>query len=113
MQCFTSLLALVALLTPTLAAPLQGERSIEACDAVDDCIHKRAETTCGSTYYSATQVNSAAQKACSYYQAGSVRLPSNLPLLVRRSVTGGRADALVFYFKSKIFNYKERSQNNY
>ncbi|KAI3317170.1 ribonuclease-domain-containing protein [Xylariaceae sp. AK1471] len=71
MQCFTSLLALVALLTPALAAPLVEERGVEACDAVDGCIHKRAETTCGSTYYSATQVNSAAQKSCSYYQAGS------------------------------------------
>ncbi|KAH9907561.1 Ribonuclease/ribotoxin [Xylariomycetidae sp. FL2044] len=34
-------------------------------------VEERAATTCGSTYYTATQVNQAAQKACSYYQAGS------------------------------------------
>ncbi len=57
MQVFTSLLALVALVTPTLAAPV---------------LEERAATTCGSTYYTATQVNQAAQKACTYYKAGSV-----------------------------------------
>ncbi|KAI1810077.1 Ribonuclease/ribotoxin [Poronia punctata] len=50
-------LALVAtFITPSLAAPL---------------LEERAATTCGSNYYSATQVNQAAQKACSYYQSGS------------------------------------------
>ncbi|GAP93037.1 putative guanyl-specific ribonuclease F1 [Rosellinia necatrix] len=56
MQVFTTVLALVALVTPALAAPV---------------LEERAAATCGSTYYSATQVNQAAQKACSYYQAGS------------------------------------------
>ncbi|KAI0418366.1 Ribonuclease/ribotoxin [Xylaria grammica] len=56
MQVFTSLLALVALVAPALAAPV---------------LEERAATTCGSTYYTATQVNQAAQKACTYYQAGS------------------------------------------
>lgn len=57
MQVFTTVLALVALVTPSLAAPV---------------LEERAATTCGSTSYTATQVNQAAQKACSYYQAGSV-----------------------------------------
>ncbi|KAI0514333.1 Ribonuclease/ribotoxin [Xylaria bambusicola] len=56
MQVFTSLLALVAVVAPALAVPV---------------IEERAATTCGSTYYSATQVNQAAQKACTYYKAGS------------------------------------------
>lgn len=34
-------------------------------------IEERAATTCGSTSYTATQVNAAAQQACSYYQAGT------------------------------------------
>ncbi|OTA88150.1 hypothetical protein M434DRAFT_62642, partial [Hypoxylon sp. CO27-5] len=29
-----------------------------------------AATTCGSTYYTATAVNQAAQKACTYYNSG-------------------------------------------
>ncbi|KAI1176108.1 Ribonuclease/ribotoxin [Nemania sp. FL0916] len=53
MQVFASLLALAAL---ALAAPL---------------VEERAATTCGSTSYSATQVNQAAQRACSDYQSGS------------------------------------------
>ncbi|KAJ3579851.1 hypothetical protein NPX13_g708 [Xylaria arbuscula] len=56
MQIFTSFLALVAVVSPTLAAPV---------------IEERAATTCGSTYYTATQVNQAAQKACTYYTAGT------------------------------------------
>ncbi|KAI1183677.1 Ribonuclease/ribotoxin [Nemania serpens] len=56
MQVFASLLALVALVAPVLAAPV---------------LEERAATTCGKTSYSATQVNQAAQKACSYYKAGS------------------------------------------
>ncbi|KAI1365980.1 Ribonuclease/ribotoxin [Xylaria arbuscula] len=56
MQVFTSFLALVAVVSPALAAPV---------------IEERAATTCGSTYYTATQVNQAAQKACSYYTAGT------------------------------------------
>jgi hypothetical protein len=60
MQVFTSLLALVALVAPAIAAPV---------------LEERAATTCGSTSYTATQVNQAAQKACSYYQAGSVCIP--------------------------------------
>jgi len=59
MQLSTSLLALAALLSPALAAPT--------------VLEERAATTCGSNYYSATQVNQAAQKACTYYKAGSVR----------------------------------------
>jgi hypothetical protein len=34
-------------------------------------LEERAATTCGSTSYTATQVNQAAQKACSYYTAGT------------------------------------------
>ncbi|KAK7992825.1 guanyl-specific ribonuclease F1 [Apiospora saccharicola] len=33
-------------------------------------LEERAATTCGSTSYSAAQVNEAAQQACSYYQDG-------------------------------------------
>ncbi|KAI1108544.1 Ribonuclease/ribotoxin [Nemania sp. NC0429] len=59
MQVFVSLLALVALVTPALAAPVMEERAAAAA------------TTCGKNSYTAAQVNSAAQKACSYYQSGS------------------------------------------
>lgn len=34
-------------------------------------IEERAATTCGSNSYTATAVNQAAQKACTYYNAGS------------------------------------------
>ena len=53
------LLPLAALLTSVSGAPAAA------------AIEERAATTCGSTYYTATQVNQAAQKACTYYQAGS------------------------------------------
>jgi hypothetical protein len=54
---FTSLLSLLAILATTSSAfPL---------------LEERAATTCGSTAYTATQVNAAAQKACSYYKAGT------------------------------------------
>lgn len=33
-------------------------------------IEERAATTCGSTSYTADQVNQAAQKSCSYYKSG-------------------------------------------
>ncbi len=56
----SSLLSLVAALTI-------GSVSVTAAPLVEPL----AETTCGSTYYTATQVNQAAQKACTYYQAGS------------------------------------------
>ncbi|RYP71777.1 hypothetical protein DL771_004589 [Monosporascus sp. 5C6A] len=59
MQFFTygsSLLPLLALIRSVYGAPL---------------IEERAATTCGSTYYTATQVNQAAQKACTYYRAGA------------------------------------------
>ncbi|CAJ2506496.1 Uu.00g006260.m01.CDS01 [Anthostomella pinea] len=56
MQFFTSALALVALLSPVIAAPV---------------LEERAATTCGSNSYTAAQVNSASQKAYSYYQAGT------------------------------------------
>ncbi|KAI1734669.1 Ribonuclease/ribotoxin [Xylaria scruposa] len=56
MQVFTSLMALMALATSVIAAPV---------------LEERAATTCGSTYYTADQVNQAAQKSCSYYQSGS------------------------------------------
>jgi hypothetical protein len=57
MVSFTSFLPLLAiLLTTSSAVPL---------------LEERAATTCGSTYYTADQVNAAAQKACSYYKAGS------------------------------------------
>jgi hypothetical protein len=59
MQFPSSLLALAALISTALAAPT--------------VLEERAAATCGSNYYSATQVNQAAQKACSYYKAGSVR----------------------------------------
>ncbi|KAI0597885.1 Ribonuclease/ribotoxin [Biscogniauxia sp. FL1348] len=49
-------LAAIFALSPAAAAPV---------------IEERAATTCGSTYYTATQVNQAAQKACTYYQAGT------------------------------------------
>ncbi|KAI1454370.1 Ribonuclease/ribotoxin [Annulohypoxylon moriforme] len=58
MYFVNSLLPLVAFITSVAAAPLVAER-----DAL-------AATTCGSTYYTATQVNQAAQKACSYYSSG-------------------------------------------
>ncbi|KAI0143165.1 Ribonuclease/ribotoxin [Xylariaceae sp. FL1272] len=57
MQFATTILALAALIAPAFAAPA----ALEA----------RAATTCGSTSYTATQVNQAAQKACSYYTAGT------------------------------------------
>ncbi|RYP66786.1 hypothetical protein DL770_008737 [Monosporascus sp. CRB-9-2] len=59
MQFFThdsSLLPLLALISSISGAPL---------------IEEQAATTCGSTYYTATQVNQAAQKACTYYRAGA------------------------------------------
>ncbi|KAI0965269.1 Ribonuclease/ribotoxin [Xylaria arbuscula] len=62
MHVFTSFLALVAIVTPALSAPL---------------LEERAATTCGSTSYTATQVNQAAQKAYSDYKAGSA--PSGYP----------------------------------
>lgn len=34
-------------------------------------LEERAATTCGSTSYTANAVNAAAQKACTYYNAGS------------------------------------------
>ncbi|KAF3062291.1 Guanyl-specific ribonuclease F1 [Daldinia childiae] len=52
-------LPLAALLASVTAAPIVEERA------------ELAATTCGSTSYSATQVNQAAQKACSYYSSGS------------------------------------------
>lgn len=51
-----SILPLVALITSVAAVPI---------------IEERAATTCGSTYYSATAVNQAAQRACTDYQSGS------------------------------------------
>ncbi|KAI2629629.1 ribonuclease-domain-containing protein [Hypoxylon sp. NC1633] len=51
-----SFVPLVAFLASALAAPL---------------VEERAATTCGSTYYTATQVNQAAQRACTYYSSGS------------------------------------------
>ncbi|OTA64661.1 Ribonuclease/ribotoxin [Hypoxylon sp. EC38] len=53
-----SFLPLVAFLTSVSAIPLVGERAAQAA------------TTCGSTYYTATAVNQAAQKACTYYNSG-------------------------------------------
>ncbi|KAI1799560.1 ribonuclease-domain-containing protein [Daldinia bambusicola] len=52
-------LPLAALLASAAAAPVVEDRAAQAA------------TTCGSKYYSATQVNQAAQKACSYYSSGS------------------------------------------
>ncbi|KAI1407865.1 ribonuclease-domain-containing protein [Hypoxylon sp. FL1857] len=54
-----SFLPLVTLLASVAAAPLIEGRV------------EQAATTCGSTYYSATAVNQAAQKACTYYNSGS------------------------------------------
>ncbi|KAI1143545.1 ribonuclease-domain-containing protein [Hypoxylon sp. FL0543] len=54
-----SLLPLAALLASAVAVPFTGKRADQAA------------TTCGSTYYSATAVNQAAQKACTYYNSGS------------------------------------------
>ncbi|RYP50928.1 hypothetical protein DL768_003653 [Monosporascus sp. mg162] len=51
----SSLLPFLALISSISGAPL---------------IEEQAATTCGSTYYTATQVNQAAQKACTYYRAG-------------------------------------------
>ncbi|KAI0382020.1 Ribonuclease/ribotoxin [Hypomontagnella monticulosa] len=57
MKFFTaSILPLVALISSVVAVPI---------------IEERAATTCGSTYYSATAVNQAAQRACTNYQSGS------------------------------------------
>ncbi|KAI0012117.1 ribonuclease-domain-containing protein [Xylariaceae sp. FL0662B] len=44
--------------------------SIDAAPVVEKRVES-AETTCGSTYYTATQVNQAAQRACTDYNAGS------------------------------------------
>ncbi|KAI1263562.1 Ribonuclease/ribotoxin [Xylariaceae sp. FL1019] len=60
MQFTTSILALAALIAPAFAAP-----------AAPAALEARAATTCGSTSYTATQVNQAAQKACAYYTAGT------------------------------------------
>ncbi|KAI1383314.1 ribonuclease-domain-containing protein [Hypoxylon trugodes] len=56
---FLTLLPLVAALASAAVLPVVEERAAQAA------------TTCGSTYYSANAVNSAAQKACSDSQAGS------------------------------------------
>ncbi|KAI0397036.1 Ribonuclease/ribotoxin [Xylariaceae sp. FL0594] len=60
MQFPSPLLALAALLIPALAAP-----------APISVLEERAATTCGSHYYSATQVSQAASRACSDYKSGS------------------------------------------
>ncbi|KAI1476987.1 Ribonuclease/ribotoxin [Daldinia eschscholtzii] len=52
-------LPLAALIASIAAAPIVEDRA------------EQAATTCGSTHYTATQVNQAAQKACSYYSSGS------------------------------------------
>ncbi|KAI1083128.1 ribonuclease-domain-containing protein [Whalleya microplaca] len=54
-----SLLPLVAFVASIAAAPVTEERA------------ESAATTCGSTSYTATQVNQAAQGACNNYNAGS------------------------------------------
>ncbi|KAI8964917.1 ribonuclease-domain-containing protein [Daldinia sp. FL1419] len=59
MQFFVAFLPLAVLFTSAAAIPVVKGRA------------EQAATTCGSTYYSATQVNQAAQKACSYYSSGS------------------------------------------
>ncbi|KAI0889852.1 Ribonuclease/ribotoxin [Annulohypoxylon maeteangense] len=59
MYFVNSLLPFVAFIASVAAAPIVEERD------------SLAATTCGSTYYTATQVNQAAQKACSYYTSGS------------------------------------------
>lgn len=64
MQFFAKFLPLAALLASAVAAPVEERAELAA-------------TTCGSTYYSANAVNQAAQKACSYYQAGQA--PSSYP----------------------------------
>jgi len=53
--------------TPFLLLSLFSPSTITAFPLLES----RAATTCGSTSYTATQVNQAAQKACSYYQAGT------------------------------------------
>ncbi|KAI6093916.1 ribonuclease-domain-containing protein [Hypoxylon rubiginosum] len=73
MQFFAKFLPLAALLASAVAAPVEERAELAA-------------TTCGSTYYSANAVNQAAQKACSYYQAGQaprqvlLLMPQDLPL---------------------------------
>jgi hypothetical protein len=42
-------------------------------------LEERAATTCGSNSYTAAQVNSAAQKACTYYKAGTTAGGSTYP----------------------------------
>lgn len=41
-----------------------------AAAAPASTLEERAATTCGSTFYSAAQVNEASQQACSYYKDG-------------------------------------------
>jgi hypothetical protein len=47
----------LALVATTIAVPVQLE--------------PRAEATCGSQYYSATQVNAASVRACNHFRAGT------------------------------------------
>jgi len=47
--------------------------------ALPTALEERAATTCGSNYYTATQVNSAAQEACSYYNSGTTAGSSTYP----------------------------------
>lgn len=63
MKFIANLLSLAALLASVAAVPIEERGALAA-------------TTCGSTYYSANAVNQAAQKACSYYQAGQA--PSSM-----------------------------------
>lgn len=42
-------------------------------------LEARAEATCGSQYYSASQVNAASVKACSYFRAGTTAGSSTYP----------------------------------
>ncbi|KAI1257451.1 hypothetical protein MGN70_000491 [Eutypa lata] len=61
MQFSSLLLPLAALLVS----------SVSGAPAAVAVIEERAATTCGSTSYTANQVNQAAQKACTYYNSGS------------------------------------------
>lgn len=66
MVSFTSVFTLGLFALAATASPIEN-------------IEKRAAATCGSNYYTADQVNQAAQKSCSYYSAGTTAGSSTYP----------------------------------
>lgn len=52
---------------------------VAAVSAAPAALEARAAATCGSVYYSATQVNQASQAACSYVNSGDTAGSSTYP----------------------------------